>query len=50
MNKTEIIIFSLIIVFQISYLVYIIKLTINAFKELKETLERGSNKDAKGDR
>ena len=50
MSKTEIIIISLIIVFQSLYLIFIIKMTIDAVKELKETLERGNNKDAKGDR
>lgn len=46
MSKFEIIIISLILVFQSLYLIFIIKMTIEAIKELKETLERGINKNA----
>lgn len=49
MSKTEIIVISIIIVFQCIYLILIIGMTADAIKELKETIER-SDENAKNDR
>ena len=40
------IMFITLLLFQIFYLIFIIKMTKDAIKELRQTVERGKNKDA----